>query len=158
MPRLDKYYADVVVDWVKHLIHSGKAFMISINATIGAAGTLILHITTPASTVSKGVEIDVLIGCNKTGTVVVTEGDTLTSAGTAKTAYAADRNSVVPISTTFNQDATFSAGTPILTEPANSGDSSRFTLILKPSTIYSITLTTDSATTIAIIRALVVEH
>jgi hypothetical protein len=159
MPVIDIYQADVQVDWIEHLIHEGLGYIVSVYSTIGAGGTLRLSITTPAAAVSKGVEVNILTGCNKTGTVVMTEGDTVViGGGSIPVAYSGNRNSVATLKSTFFKDGTMSAtGTAIITEPVSAGASSTIRFILKPATTYTATLTTDTSTTIAVIRAIITE-
>ena len=151
--RTDKYQADVVLDWVRHMTHMGTGYYISISNTIGAAGTLALHITTS----TKDVILNLISSTNKTGTMVVNEGATLVG-GSTPVAYNANRNYASSILSTFKQDATPTGGTTILTVNAGSGAPAAFTMVLKKSTVYTITFTSDASTTIATITGFINEE
>jgi hypothetical protein len=151
--RTDKYQAEVVLDWISHMVHMGTGYYISVSNTIGAAGTLALHITTS----TKDVVLNLISSTNKTGTMVVNEGATLVG-GSTPVAYNANRNYSSTILSTFKQDATPTGGATILTILSSAGAPATFTMVLKKSTIYTITFTADSATTIATISGFMDEE
>jgi len=151
--RTDKYQAEVVLDWVRHMTHMGTGYYISVSNTITSAGTLALHITTS----TKDVILNLISSTNKTGTMVVNEGATL-AGGTTPVAYNANRNYPSSILSTFKQDATPTGGTTILTMNSGSGAPAVFTMVLKKSTIYTITFTADSTSTIATITGFIDEE
>lgn len=150
--------AEVGLDWLHSLVHDSKVFSVSISNTIGAAGTLALHITTPST---KNVHIEVKCSANKSGVLILAETDTLTG-GSAKTPVNNDRTSSAAASSTALQDATRSVpGTTLRTIIVGAGvpvavageGRPGLEFILKRSTSYTILFTADGASTVVAINA-----
>jgi len=162
MGKVDIDGADVSIDWMHHLVHHGKLFGLSLSATIGAAGSLKMHIKTPAATVAKPVHFDCVINCSKAGVVLFREGDTITG-GTGKTAFNYNRNSTRAFNSTLTQDSTVSAAGTVLktfeigtnAPPIRIGSEGEFReeFILKPSTTYTLQFTADGADTLVSLNA-----